>query len=206
MKTANKSWKEIALEVGASKKDVQNRFKELQKRDEEAGNGGGENNNGEWSGNVSANEGGNDIGAGLAGFGSLFDDFPAPGLDLDQGQGQSNQGNAKKNNGGGGKKHKSKKNNINGGGGGQNADNQDQSPPGGWFSDQQQEPPPRGTGRLRPDDIWSQSDCEVLEMIEGRYRDHKWLYVQAGFYNWTGRMVRGEIIERKFRDDGVGGD
>ncbi len=36
MKAENKSWKDIALEVGASKKDVQHRFKELTKSDGES--------------------------------------------------------------------------------------------------------------------------------------------------------------------------
>ncbi|KAH8682930.1 hypothetical protein BGZ60DRAFT_551845 [Tricladium varicosporioides] len=61
--------------------------------------------------------------------------------------------------------------------------------------------PPK-SGRLRPDNIWSREDCEILEELEKRYRENKWLEIQAAFFNWTGRMVEGEIIERKFRGDG----
>jgi hypothetical protein len=52
--------------------------------------------------------------------------------------------------------------------------------------------------RLQPDTIWTREDCEMLELLEARYRDQKWLHVQAGFYNLTGRMVGAEVIRRKF--------
>lgn len=54
------------------------------------------------------------------------------------------------------------------------------------------------TGRLEADGIWSREDCETLELLEQRYRDHKWLQMQAGFYNMTGRMVSADIIRLKF--------
>lgn len=52
-------------------------------------------------------------------------------------------------------------------------------------------------GRLKPDDNWSREDCEILEMLEARYREQKWLSMQASFYNMTGRMIRADLIERK---------
>lgn len=57
-------------------------------------------------------------------------------------------------------------------------------------------------GRLKADDNWSREDCEILEMLEARYREQKWLSMQASFYNLTGRMVRADIIERKLSEAG----
>jgi hypothetical protein len=56
---------------------------------------------------------------------------------------------------------------------------------------------------LKPDAVWTQDDCEVLEWLESKYEENKWLHMQAGFYNWTGRMVIAELIQKKFRDDGA---
>lgn len=58
--------------------------------------------------------------------------------------------------------------------------------------------------RLKPDDIWSREDCELLEFLEARYINEKWLQMQSKFYNWTGRMIRAEIIERKMKERGPG--
>jgi hypothetical protein len=58
-------------------------------------------------------------------------------------------------------------------------------------------------GRLKADDSWSREDCEILEMLEARYREQKWLSMQASFYNLTGRMVRADIIERKLSEVGL---
>jgi hypothetical protein len=58
-------------------------------------------------------------------------------------------------------------------------------------------------GRLKADDNWSREDCETLEMLEARYREQKWLSMQASFYNLTGRMVRADIIERKLSEAGL---
>lgn len=60
----------------------------------------------------------------------------------------------------------------------------------------------RNGGRLKADDNWSREDCEILEMLEARYREQKWLSMQASFYNLTGRMVRADIIERKISETG----
>ena len=57
--------------------------------------------------------------------------------------------------------------------------------------------------RLIPDQNWSADDCQALEMLVGRYDTNRWLYIQASFYNWTGRMVPGEIIRAKFEQDGL---
>ncbi|RDL34972.1 uncharacterized protein BP5553_06903 [Venustampulla echinocandica] len=56
---------------------------------------------------------------------------------------------------------------------------------------------------LQPDNIWTEEDCRILEELEKRHRENKWLEVQAGFFNWTGRMVAAEIIEKKFKGDRV---
>jgi hypothetical protein len=58
-------------------------------------------------------------------------------------------------------------------------------------------------GRLKADGIWTNHDVKVLEMLESQYTEHKWMHIQAAFYNWTGRMVDGELIKQKFADDGA---
>jgi hypothetical protein len=60
-----------------------------------------------------------------------------------------------------------------------------------------------GYGRLKPDDIWSRADLEILEYLESKYEENKWMHMQAGFFNWSGRMIDAGMIERKFRDDGA---
>ena len=61
----------------------------------------------------------------------------------------------------------------------------------------------RPQSKLRPGGVWSKEDCEVLETLEQQYRDHKWLHIQANFYNWAGKMIGAEMIEKKFREDGA---
>ena len=51
---------------------------------------------------------------------------------------------------------------------------------------------------LVPDVVWTIGDLEVLANVEERYRELKWMHVQAGFYNMTGRMVGSEVIKAKF--------
>jgi hypothetical protein len=51
---------------------------------------------------------------------------------------------------------------------------------------------------LVPDAVWTIGDLEVLANVEERYRELKWMHVQAGFYNMTGRMVGSEVIKAKF--------
>ena len=57
-----------------------------------------------------------------------------------------------------------------------------------------------GGKRLKADDIWTKDDCKMLEMLEERYREQKWLQIQASFYNQTGRMVIADLIEKKFQE------
>jgi len=60
-----------------------------------------------------------------------------------------------------------------------------------------------GYPELNPDVHWSEADCDLLMFLESRYVDEKWLQMQAGFFNWTGRMVAAEIIKAKFEKDGL---
>jgi hypothetical protein len=59
-------------------------------------------------------------------------------------------------------------------------------------------------GRLKADENWTRQDCEILEMLEHRYREEKWLSIQSSFYNWTGRMIIADVIERKLKEEGGG--
>ncbi|KAL5319706.1 hypothetical protein ACEPPN_012762 [Leptodophora sp. 'Broadleaf-Isolate-01'] len=54
-------------------------------------------------------------------------------------------------------------------------------------------------GKLLPTGAWSQDDCTKLEFLESKYREHKWVQMQADFYNWTGRMIHAELLELKSR-------
>jgi hypothetical protein len=58
-----------------------------------------------------------------------------------------------------------------------------------------------GGRRLKADDNWTREDCEILEMLEQRYREEKWMSIQSSFYNWTGRMIIADVIEQKMRED-----
>lgn len=62
---------------------------------------------------------------------------------------------------------------------------------------------PEGSGKLVRTEIWTEEDCTVLEELMKRYKEHKWLNMQAQFFNWTGRMISAEMIEKKFKDDGA---
>lgn len=53
---------------------------------------------------------------------------------------------------------------------------------------------------LHPDGVWTVADLEVLAEVEQQYRRLKWMHVQAGFYNMTGRMVGAEVIKAKFEE------
>ncbi len=49
----------------------------------------------------------------------------------------------------------------------------------------------------------------MLAEVETRHRELKWLHVQAGFWNATGRLVDPMVIRQKFfeaEDDGKNGD
>lgn len=192
MKSENKSWKEIALEVGVSKKDVQTRFQELEKF---GGSSNEENNNGGSGGGSGGDSGGMDIGG--IDFGGLFTDDAwnvnsggSGWNDREKEGGGGKEG--QKNDGGADEKEKDQSKN-------KELSKQRNADDCLKFGENNNEQ--RGQGKLKADDIWSKHDLEVLEMLESKYRDHKWLHMQADFYNWTGRMVAAELIEQKFRDD-----
>ncbi|KAI0122960.1 hypothetical protein BJ170DRAFT_119409 [Xylariales sp. AK1849] len=48
-----------------------------------------------------------------------------------------------------------------------------------------------------PDDFWSEDDCKILAIIEAKQQELKWKYIQAEFFNATGRMVASELIKHK---------
>lgn len=305
MKGENRSWKDIALEVGASKKDVQNRYKELMKSSSVSGDGEkkdentsnawetkNDGNNNGWETVVENTDVGNDN---MPDFGALFEDEPADpgerkgkeksgwgnnnssggnwgnsgsgekndwGSNNNNGNNWDNSGSGsgdgekkqesggwdtksnnhgnnnwdnsgsgdggKKQKGGSGKsKNKDKQqncgnNNDGGGNWGSNGGNNSSRDGGGGHKKNQEsggsghsnpfddshaigeeEEASKGKGRLKPDAVWTQDDCEVLEWLESKYEENKWLHMQAGFYNWTGRMVIAELIQKKFRDDGA---
>jgi hypothetical protein len=308
MKGENKSWKDIALEVGASKKDVQNRYKELMKSFSASGDGDGEKKDESTSNGWETNNDGNnngwetvvedtDVGNGnMPDFSALFEDEPADsgvkkgeeksgwnnnnsigGNWGNSGSGEKNDWGSNNNNGnnwdnsgsgsGDGEKkqessgwdtkcnsggHNNRDNSGSGDGGkkqeggpGKNKNKNDKQQNGGnnkggggnWgsnggnnstrggngghrknqesggsgysnpFDDShaigEEEEASKGKGRLKPDAVWTRDDCEVLEWLESKYEENKWLHMQAGFYNWTGRMVIAELIQQKFRDDGA---
>ncbi|OWO99792.1 hypothetical protein B2J93_6847 [Marssonina coronariae] len=57
-------------------------------------------------------------------------------------------------------------------------------------------------GKLRPSSAWTADDCAKLEHLD-RMHQYRWAHIQKGFYDWTGRMISAELIERKFKDDGA---
>jgi hypothetical protein len=227
MKADNKSWKEIALEVGASKTDVQHRFKELKKE------GGGEKRADDGKEGTAEDPfivGCEDLFtvemSGGNGYGNKNESPKAPQ--------QSKSDNGSKN-GHQEKSHKHQNKVVSNWDFTATADGnwiqQPQSPPKQTqkqytpqiqyqsppkqnqrhYTPQTQYQPPQqnyeqGYGqnwkRLRADAVWTAADCECLEQLEQRYHVNKWLHLQADFYNWTGRMVSAELIEQKFREDG----
>jgi hypothetical protein len=243
MKAVNSSWKEIAVAVGASKKDVQHRFKELSKNnpenEEEQGldfsglfdesDGGGAKDEGE-----KGKKGGKEKGCGAKNCCHGKGCGEGHGKNQNQNQKGGNNGNGKKGkqggwdtSSGGGSGWNEKNNNwsnsnSNGNGNGgekmwyddpevtgvqpdgnnnnSNQSNQNQNIGNGNQNGGEKR---SGYGRLRPDDIWSREDLEVLEFLEAKYEENKWKHMQAGFYNWGGRMVDASMIEKKFRDDGA---
>jgi len=63
--------------------------------------------------------------------------------------------------------------------------------------------PVGGYPELKSNSVWSEADCDLLMFLEARYMEEKWLQMQAGFFNWTGRMVDAEIMKAKFAEDGL---
>jgi hypothetical protein len=56
---------------------------------------------------------------------------------------------------------------------------------------------------LKPDAQWSQADCELLAMLDFQHDANRWLALQAGFYNATGRMVAVELLMAKMKEAGA---
>lgn len=160
MKKVGDSWKMIAQEVGASKKDVMNRFKELSK----------------------------------AGEKSAEDDDPLPFGDMpgmfteDEPTENSKPPVKLQKKGKGGK----------GGGKGDNGGKDEKGEKDKVIVDKAALEAENGKKVLVPDAVWTIGDLEVLANVEERYRELKWMHVQAGFYNMTGRMVGSEVIKAKF--------
>ena len=184
MKEAYKSWKEIAAEVGHHQSECKKHWKGLEKAGEEKSGGdrsteGGSGWDNEWG------SGGGGDGGDLS-FGDLF---------VDESEKQNNTNNSSGGNGGNNQKDS---NGDNG-----NGRKQYQAGNEGWSykSNKPSEPTSRPRSKLQTNDVWSKDDCEVLEALEAQYREHKWLQIQANFFNWTGRMISAELIENKFRED-----
>ncbi|KAI2623155.1 hypothetical protein GGR54DRAFT_38520 [Hypoxylon sp. NC1633] len=55
---------------------------------------------------------------------------------------------------------------------------------------------------IKPDKFWSKRDCKALGALEARYRQDKWLHIQAEFANIVGRSIEGEILQAKFEESG----
>ncbi|KAE8450210.1 hypothetical protein EG329_006991 [Mollisiaceae sp. DMI_Dod_QoI] len=206
MKSDGKPWKEIASALGSSKSNVQHRYKELMKEEKESKKDDEE----------KPKEGGDQFGHQtdeevLAGLDALLASFDEPGdanKDKNDGATQNTDGGKEKKSNygaGGGKKDKKHKKQ---GGGGDNQNKDQISKPGDGDNEDNggghggyNFSGPQIYGKLKPDSMWSKDDCDVLENMMERYEGEKWLHMQAGFYNWTGRMVAAEFIEKKFKHD-----
>lgn len=58
---------------------------------------------------------------------------------------------------------------------------------------------------IRTGGDWTECECAMLEKVLRRYENNKWLHIQAGLFNMTGRMVDGEVIRQKVEVDRVKG-
>jgi hypothetical protein len=154
MKNAGNSWKMIAQEVGASKKDVTNRYKELSESVDKSGENGDP-----------------------FAFGDM------PGMFNDDGPTESSKLQAQP-------QRKLKKEQK-----GKKGEKEDKDK---VIVDTAALEVEHGKKVLVPDAVWTSGDLEVLATVEQRYREFKWMHVQAGFYNLTGRMVGSEVIKAKF--------
>ena len=205
MKGSNKSWKEIASEVEHQQGECKSKWKELQSGTD-AGNQGRNRDNdpngtvpGSWAGTW--NEKGGTEG-GESSFADLFMDGPTEESDKQDNNHKSwNTPNQNYNEG--------KKQRCNGSGNDGNGcspctrEKQHRAGQEGWSykTNQASQQREQTQGRLRANDVWSKDDCEVLEVLEAQHREHKWLHIQAGFFNWTGRMIAADLIEGKFIED-----
>jgi hypothetical protein len=162
MKKAGNSWKMIAHEVGASKKDVTYRHKELSE-----------------SINKSAEDGDTDH-FGIGDLPGMFNDDDSTEKLTPQPQ------PAKKLN----KVQKGEKEDK--------VENEEKREENKVIVDTAALEVEHGKKQLVPDAVWTVGDLEVLANVEQRYRKFKWMHVQAGFYNLTGRMIGSEVIKAKF--------
>lgn len=198
MKSENKSWKEIAAALGASKKETQNRYRYIRGLDDDEPIEKPDNKTGEKTTTKTG------LGIGELDFSGLFLDYDsgveggvsdndnmfAALIDSERYYGTDKKARSEE------MKTRPRYVRTDYGWIDVFSDSSNSSPP-------TPPPEPEYTGpRLREDAFWSANDCELLETLEGSYRNYKWLKVQAAFYNWTGRMVDAELIEKKFKDDG----
>lgn len=177
MKKAGNSWKMIAHDLGASKKDVVNRFKELcDLADNHNGKGGDD----------------DDV-FGLGEMPGMFTEDDADATARPSSPTESR----------GGKKGKGKGARGNSQQGNNQSEEKTAEEAEGVRIDLSAVADDSAAGRkvLRPDGVWTMRDLEVLADVEQRYRELKWMYVQAGFYNLTGRMVGAEIVRAKFEEE-----
>lgn len=56
---------------------------------------------------------------------------------------------------------------------------------------------------LKPDNMWSQTDCEILEHLAGRHRTMMFDFITERFHKLTHKVVSPQAVERKFREDGL---
>lgn len=213
MKKANKSWKEITAALGASKKVVVTRHNELKRMENQAAEVNQANLN-------ATGEGDNAGDGGFSDMAGLFDDAVGvgdtltPQQEIGSTEGGSKQKDRQKS------KAKSPSRQPQGDQRSEECDCPDCIQEEQVRRVQQitnnsrvgsTNPESSGSGgsreqsmhkSLQPDNIWTEEDCRIMEELEKRHRENKWLEIQAGFFNWTGRMVVAEIIEKKFKRDG----
>ncbi|CZR59102.1 uncharacterized protein PAC_08994 [Phialocephala subalpina] len=233
MKSDSKTWNQIASAVGASKSAVQTRHKELQAYADEyvtakaKGEDWATQNGDKKDGNKKKDDKKEEVDPFLAGLDQVLRSLES-NYSTDRVFGNTNNSPKKDNKetdkgGGAGKKTKKQ-------GGGGDFDNQntpEQSPTkassGGDVNDNNaftytsyggnggygfSSPVPDFSGpqlygKLKIDGTWNKDDCDLLEYLYERHESEKWLHMQAQFYNYTGRMVAAEFIEKKFKHDGA---
>ncbi|KAG9244664.1 hypothetical protein BJ878DRAFT_479947 [Calycina marina] len=219
MKADNKVWREIAFEVGASKKDVMARFNEIKDLDQDKQAEDSRNQDGASEATTVVEAPLEDT-VGLD-FSDLFEDFGATDGEAKKDDKKDARKDAKKDDKKDEKKNdqaKFAKNNDyskistescnhhqnDGGNGssipkiGNTGGESDSSDCEGGPVDGDDFCP-----ELQPDDSWSPEHCDLLMYLEDRYNNEKWFQIQAGFFNWTGRMVDQSVIKAKFERDGL---
>lgn len=214
MKARDKSWNEIAAAVGSNKKDVTARYKEILKEIAER----------------KTSPVTNFDGLGISGIGefkpgSNLSSIDATGFDFSNLFGPDTRKQSPKANETSAGGYKKSAGGYTTSAGGYAKANSNHSPSNS-LTKSNVEPPSKRTspaanfafpnpffgspnynaqahGRVKVDGSFSKQDCEVLEFLEHKFNQDKWLHIQSGFYNYTGRLVSGEVLEKKFRDDGA---